>query len=175
MNPPSSPNVPNYPIPFEPSLEYDGSRGWERGVGHVKGSDTSEAWAKVETRRSPTLQLRVLSCIGDSGEFGCTSAEVEDRLDGKHQSISSSIRNLELGGRLAKTDQIRNNQHAYVTTEISLGMAGNRILPPNPRRVSYKKKYDGLRSEIEAITRSMAESGYGGYWYRRLLDVLERN
>jgi hypothetical protein len=136
------------------------------------GSDTSEAWAKAETLRSPSLQLQVLSCIGESGEFGCTSAEVEERLNGKHQSISASIRNLELGERLAKTDQIRNNQHAYVTTKVSLGMSSNRILPPNPRRMSYKKKYDGLRSEIVGITENMAKDGYTGYWYRRLMSVL---
>jgi len=43
---------------------------------------------------------------------------------------------------------------------------------PKPQRRSWKKQYAGLRSEIETITQGMAESGNGGYWYRRLMRAL---
>jgi hypothetical protein len=153
-----------------PSLMYIGT------TGYVAGSDTSEAQAKREVMKAPTMQKTVSDVIHMQLVHGCTSAEVEAITGFKHQSASAAIRNMELDGKLAKTNMIRNGQHAYVTQYWASQMDPDTLLPPNPRRVSYKKKYDGLRAEIGQIAEEMAldtdQVGLSIYWYGRLARVL---
>jgi len=130
---------------FQPSFEYNG------GTGHVSGSETSKRHEQYEKEKAPTLQKQILGIIHAAGTIGCTSEEVEIWTERKHQSVSSSIRNLELADRLIKTTRIRNNQHAYVSKEVAGLLPSKDLLPPNPRRVSWKKKYEELLSKIEEV------------------------
>lgn len=131
---------------FQPSFEYN------EGTGHVAGSETSKIHEEHEKKKAPTLQKQILGIIHAAGTIGCTSEEVEIWTNRKHQSVSSSIRNLELAGRLVKTTRIRNNQHAYVSKQVAGLLPSNDLLPPNPRRVSWKKKYEELLFQLEEIT-----------------------
>ena len=153
------------------SLMYDGT------TGYVAGSDTSEAHAEREVKKAPTIQKTVLDVIHTASVYGCTSAEVEAVTGFKHQSASSAIRNMELGGKLVKTDMIRNGQHAYVTQYWASQMDPDTLLLPNPRRVSYKKKYDALRSSILDVAEEMAKDndnvGRSVFWYGRLARLLK--
>ena len=130
---------------FQPSFEYN------EGTGHVAGSETSKRHEEYEKEKAPTLQKQILGIIHAAGTTGCTSEEVEIWTDRKHQSVSSSIRNLELAGRLVKTTRIRNNQHAYVSKEAAIYLNPNQLLPPNPRRVSWKKRYDELLQQLTKV------------------------
>lgn len=130
---------------FQPSFEYG------EGTGHVAGSETSKRHEQYEKEKAPTLQKQILGIIHAAGTIGCTSEEVEIWTERKHQSVSSSIRNLELADRLVKTTRIRNNQHAYVSKEVAGLLLLKDLLPPNPRRVSWKKKYEELLSKIEEV------------------------
>ena len=121
-----------------PSLPYRGPTGF------VAGSDTSMARADREARRAGTVQGTVLRLIHDAGADGRTSPEVEDATGMKHQSVSSSIRNLERDGRLVKTTFIRSGCHAYVTPTYASVLRPDQLLAPNPTRISWKAEYDVL-------------------------------
>ena len=55
-------------------------------------------------------------------------------------SVSAAIRNLELGGRLVKTTEVRRGQHAYVTSHIAPVLQRDRLMAPTPRRVTRHAK-----------------------------------
>jgi hypothetical protein len=128
----------NEPDETRPSLTYRGTTGF------VAGSDTSMARADREARRAGTVQGTVLRLIHDAGADGRTSPEVEDATGMKHQSVSSSIRNLERDGRLVKTTFIRSGCHAYVTPTYASVLRPDQLLAPNPTRISWKAEYDVL-------------------------------
>ena len=130
---------------FEPSFEYN------EGTGHVAGSETSKRHEQYEKEKAPTLQKQIVGIIHAAGITGCTSEEVEVWTNRKHQSVSSSIRNLELAGRVIKTTKVRNNQHAYISFDTAKYMNSNDLLPPNPRRVSWKKRYDELLQQLTEV------------------------
>lgn len=52
---------------------------------------------------------------------------------------------------------------------------------PKARRISWKKKYIGLRADVETIAEQMAYNSDGGparrplYWYGRLMRALHDN
>ena len=154
------------------SLMYGGT------TGYVTGSDTSEAQAEREAKKAPTKQKTVFEVIYTASVSGCTSAEVEAITGFKHQSASSMIRNMELDGKLVKTGQIRSGQHAYVAQYWASQMGPDTLLPPNPRRESYKKKHDALRAGILDVVAEMAKDtdndnvGRSAYWYGRLARLL---
>ena len=128
----------NEPDETRPSLTYRGTTGF------VAGSDTSMARADREARRAGTVQGTVLRLIHDAGADGRTSPEVEDATGMKHQSVSSSIRNLERDGRLVKTTSVRHGCHAYVTPTYASVLRPDQLLAPNPTRISWKAEYDVL-------------------------------
>lgn len=132
---------------FQPSFEYN------EGTGHVLGSETSKMHEQYEMKQAATLQQRIIDLCHANGKLGLTSEEAEMLTGKKHQSVSSSIRNLELAGRLVKTVQVRKNQHAYVTVENVkyLNNPEEDTLEPNPRRISWKKKYDELWEEHQLL------------------------
>jgi len=132
---------------FEPSFEYN------EGTGHVAGSGTSKMHEQYEIQQAATLQQTIINLCHANGKLGLTSEEAEMLTNKKHQSVSSSIRNLELAGRLVKTVQVRKNQHAYVTAENVkyLNNPEEDTLEPNPRRISWKKKYDELWEEHQQL------------------------
>lgn len=137
----------------QPSLMYDGT------TGYVAGSGTSQARALREKVRARSLQSRVLDTLLQAGAIGCTSSEVEDRLGEKHQSVSASIRNMELDGKVVKTTEIRDGQHAYVARAVAGIMNPDVLLAPNPKRVSYRKKYDALVHDLRALLAEYDRSG----------------
>ena len=126
----------------QPSLMYGGTTGF------VTGSDTSKAHAEFEKKRASGVQGRILELIIQAGQRGHTSEEVEVLTGWKHQSVSSSIRNMELGGKVVKTIQVRDNQHSYVSAGEAALMKPEALLAPNPVR-SWKKKHDALVGELE--------------------------
>ena len=128
-----------------PSLTYQGTTGF------VAGSGTSMARADRETRRAGTIQGTVLRLIHDAGVDGRTSPEIEDATGMKHQSVSSSIRNLERDGRLVKTTSVRHGCHAYVTPAYASVLRPDQLLKPNPTRISWKAEYDVLVRSIEQV------------------------
>jgi hypothetical protein len=135
----------NEPDETKPSLTYRGTTGF------VAGSDTSMARADREVRRAGTIQGTVLRMIHDAGTDGRTSPEIEDATGMKHQSVSSSIRNLERDGRLVKTTSVRYGCHAYVTPAYASVLRPDQLLKPNPTRISWKAEYDVLVRGIEQV------------------------
>ena len=135
----------NEPDETKPSLTYRGTTGF------VAGSDTSMARADREVRRAGTIQGTVLRMIHDAGTDGRTSPEIEDATGMKHQSVSSSIRNLERDGRLVKTTSVRYGCHAYVTPAYASVLRPDQLLKPNPTRISWKAEYDVLVRSIEQV------------------------
>ena len=171
----------NSPPAFQPSFEYDGD------TGKVKGSRTSEAHAKYEKDRAESIQSKVMSCILLSGMNGHTSGEVESMTGLPHQSVSASIRNMELSGydfampfgfgntgKLVKLATTRGNQHPYVEKQVAISMRPELLLPPTPRRVSYKKRYEILVKDLRGLTEEMSND-YSWIWYEKLVDILNRD
>jgi len=142
----------------DPATVYGG------GIGHVQDSDTSKAWSEAPATK--TMQGRVLGAIRTAGMTGLTSAEAEDRLNGKHQSVSAAIRHLELAGHVVKTSQVRNRQHAYVSGQTAKDMNPAALLPPNERRVSWKQRHRAL---VDDLLRIIAEGQPGA-----MLEVRDR-
>lgn len=175
---------------FQPSLSYEG------GVGRVKGSDTSEAHAEYEKKRAPRVQETVFDCIEGSFYRGMTSKEVEEATGLPHQTVSSTIRNLELDdydsdlaftphnyGRIVKLEMKRDNQHAYITRGYAKKMAARYgddgvdifLCQPTPRRASYKKKYNDLVKQIQSLSAEMElNEAYanGVYWHSKVSKIL---
>jgi|TARA_R110000824_G_scaffold124996_5_gene283856 hypothetical protein len=141
---------------FQPSFEYEGT------TGYVKGSDTSRAHAEFEKKRAGAIQERVMNLIMQSAAQGMTSREIEDMTGLLHQTVSSSIRNLELDGyevvegvtwrgRVVKLKEKRKGGHPYVARSVARILRESAVLPPNPRRVSYKKKYETLVTGLQGL------------------------
>ena len=148
-----------------PSLMYGGTTGF------VTGSDTSKAHAGFEKKRASGVQGRILELITQSGQRGHTSEEVEILTGWKHQSVSSSIRNMELDGKVVKTIQVRDNQHAYVSAGDAALMKPEALLAPNPVR-SWKKKHDRLVNDLQELHTDLVmavQSGVAPTWV--LLEI----
>tara|TARA_R100001530_G_scaffold65541_1_gene46919 strand:- start:1002 stop:1532 length:531 start_codon:yes stop_codon:yes gene_type:complete len=171
---------------FQPSLMYDGHHG-ERGIGHVKSSDTSKAWATHTTAGAVNTQQRIMERLARAGHRGMTAKELEDALGLTHQTVSASLRNMELDGynelalfnawncgKVVKLEMTRLNQHAYVTKSIAYSMKHSELKEPNPRRASYKTKYDGLVTDLKTLYKEMDYDSCGS-WYTRLNEIIEKN
>jgi hypothetical protein len=129
---------------FTSNMFYDGTEGF------VSGSDTSEERARVRAPSAIDLQKRIYNAILMSGAKGRTSAELEIQLDEKHQSVSASIRNMELGGKLIKLAEKRKGSHPYVSISLKGILDPDMILPPTKVR-AYKSKYEQLLQDIREI------------------------
>jgi|GEM_PF-2246170 len=162
---------------FQPSFEYAGT------TGSVVGSDTSRSNADWRDGIAYTVQGRILSFIAQAGFDGCTSKEIEDALQMSHQSVSSSIRNMELDGweehkmfsayncgKVVKLKLTRGGQHAYVTRQTARMMMHKDLQEPNARRVSYKHRYEGMRKEIFGLLEEMSND-YSWTWYEKLNKI----
>ena len=171
---------------FQPSLMYDGHHG-ERGIGHVKSSDTSKAWATHTTAGAVNTQQRIMERLANAGQSGMPAKELEKALDLPHQPVSASLRNMELDGfnelavfnawncgKVVKLKTTRSNQHAYVTRQIAYTMNHAELQEPNPRRASYKVKYDGMRREIFGLLEEMSND-YSWTWYEKLNKIYQED
>lgn len=67
---------------------------------HVKGSDTSLAAAKSQLPVALSMRSRVLVHVRAARGEGITCDEVEERMAGRHQSISARVRELVLMGKI---------------------------------------------------------------------------
>ena len=157
---------------FQPSFSYAGD------TGKVGGSDTSEAHAEYEKKRASSVQETVFDCIKGSFYLGMTSKEVEEATGLPHQTVSSTIRNLELDnydskltfgpynyGRIVKLTMKRDNQHAYVSRGVAKDMStryGDHIhhflSRPTPRRSSYKKRHQALFDKVQTLLSTISEN-----------------
>jgi hypothetical protein len=118
---------------------------------------------------------------------GQTSGEVERMTGLPHQSVSASIRNMELSGydfamsfgfgnmgRLVKLAATRENQHPYVEKQVAISMRTELLLPPTPRRVSYKSRYEVLVKDLWGLTEEMSND-YSWIWYEKLVGILNKD
>ncbi len=166
---------------YQPSFEYGGS------TGSAWGSDTSKANATWRDSVANTVQARVMNCIHSAGYDGRTCKEIENLLGMTHQSVSASIRNMELDGydetkpfsawncgKVVKLKITRGGQHAYVTRGCSRTMMSKDLEAPNPRRLSYKSKYDSLRKDISSLMDEMSND-YSWTWYEKLNKIYQEN
>tara|TARA_B100001750_G_C15463500_1_gene575706 strand:- start:501 stop:1046 length:546 start_codon:yes stop_codon:yes gene_type:complete len=167
--------------PFQPSFEYDGD------TGKVKGSKTSEAHAEWVKEKAGSIQLQVMTCLSNSGMNGQTCREVEETTGLSHQSVSASLRNMELDGhdparpfgfgnygKVVKLETTRSNQHPYVARQVAATMRIDYLLPPTPRRVSYKNRYDSLVRDLRGLTEEMSND-YSWIWYEKLINIIDQN
>ena len=137
----------------QPSLEYYGT------TGYVPDSDTSIVHADYERKRADSVQRTIWNAIHQAGSDGATCQEVEAATDIAHQTVSASIRNMELDGyekdvsrgKLVKLTTIRDGGHAYVSSRNLPLVPVTRVMEPNKRRVSYKAKIHELLNEIESV------------------------
>ncbi len=144
-----------------PSLEYAGTTGF------VKGSDTSTAHAGFESERAGTIQAEVLRIILRSGQAGRTSREIEDITGWRHQTVSASIRNMELDGwveneswgRVVKKAAVREGSHPSIAAAVAYAMHTSDqkrlLLEPTPRNATYKQRWERVMVEL----RQMVERG----------------
>ena len=157
---------------FQPSFSYAGD------TGKVGGSDTSEAHAEYEKKRASSVQETVFDCIDGSYYRGMTSKEIEEATGLSHQTVSSTIRNLELDnydpkvmfapynyGRVVKTSGKRDNQHTYISNGYAKKMATRYgdgvdifLLRPTPRRSSYKKRHQALFDKVQTLLSTISEN-----------------
>ncbi len=179
--------MPDYNLGiFQPSFSYGDD------TGKVKGSDTSVEHANYEKRRASGVQGVIFACIVASEFTGMTSKEVEEETDLPHQTVSSTLRNLELDGyvpdewpksygRIVKLKEKRNNQHAYVTSYAAKHTNTRFLAQPTPRRTSWKGKYMELIHELNDLAADMRgeapEDGWVGnrddfYWHHKLMRIL---
>ena len=86
---------------------------------HERRSETSRAAATSVRSGAGKMQQAVYECIG-AEPAGLTCDAVEERMNGRHQSISARVRELFLLGRIRKdgTRKTRSGRSAvvYVTT-----------------------------------------------------------
>lgn len=88
----------------------------------VRGSDTSEAAAESVRKPSARIRQSVFEVVEAAGLRGVTCDGVEEKLDGRHQTISARVRELvQLGqirdsGRRRKTRSGR-TARVYVVTK----------------------------------------------------------
>ena len=73
-----------------------------------------------------------------------------------------------------KLKTTRSNQHAYVTRQIAYTMNHAELQEPNPRRASYKVKYDGMRREIFGLLEEMSND-YSWTWYEKLNKIYQED
>ena len=145
----------------QPSLQYAGTTGF------VKGSDTSTAHAGFESARAGTIQAEVLRLILRSGQAGRTSREIEDLTGWRHQTVSASIRNMELDGwveneswgRVVKKAAVREGSHPYIAAGVAYSMHTSDqkrlLLEPTPRNATYKQRWNRVMGEL----RQMVDQG----------------
>jgi hypothetical protein len=74
---------------------------------HVRGSDTSREAADSVGEGARQLRAVVFSRILHSGEVGMTCDQVEEAMNGRHQTISARIRELVNEGRIIDTGERR--------------------------------------------------------------------
>jgi hypothetical protein len=74
---------------------------------HVRGSDTSREAAESVGEGARQLRAVVFSRILSSGEVGMTCDQVEEAMNGRHQTISARIRELVNEGRIIDTGERR--------------------------------------------------------------------
>jgi hypothetical protein len=74
---------------------------------HVKGSDTSRAAADSVALDAKHLRAVVFNHILGSGEVGMTCDQVEQIMNGRHQTISARIKELRNEGRIVDSGQRR--------------------------------------------------------------------
>lgn len=90
--------------------------------GYVRNSDTSREAAESMRKAAPSIRERIYTWIEWRGYFGATADEVEAKSGIRNQTITARIRELELSGRLTKTDDKRKtrsgrNARVYVATK----------------------------------------------------------
>jgi hypothetical protein len=106
------------------------------------------------------------------GPQGRTSPELEELMGMKHQTVSSMLRQMELTGYAIKCTEQRDGCHAYVASIIARVMPQSMLLPPNPPRESYQKRYKDMVAGIEHILRPLR--GRPSRVERELRELLER-
>ena len=74
---------------------------------HVKGSDTSRAAANSVAMDARHLRAVVFNHILGSGTVGMTCDQVEETMNGRHQTISARIRELRNEGRIVDSGRRR--------------------------------------------------------------------
>jgi hypothetical protein len=142
-----------------PSLQY----GQPGTTGFVKGSDTSLAHAGFESARAGTIQAEVLRLILLSRHIGRTSREIEDITGWRHQTVSATIRNLELDGwieneswgKVVKKAAVRDGSHPYIAAGIAYSMHTSDqkrlLLEPTPRNATYKQRWERVMAELRQM------------------------
>lgn len=86
------------------------------GPFHVAGSDTSEAAARSMLAGHADLQSRVLDYVTRCAATGATCDEVETGMGLLHQTAAARLRELELAGRVRKTEQRRKTRSGRSAT-----------------------------------------------------------
>ena len=87
-----------------------------QGPWHVAGSDTSEAAARSMLATHGHLQEAVLNFVTHCGASGSTCDEVEIGLRLRHQTAAARLRELEIAGRVRKTEQRRKTRSGRTAT-----------------------------------------------------------
>ena len=124
------------------------------------------------TYRQETVQDQIMHHLLLRGPQGRTSPELEELLGMKHQTVSSMLRQMELTGYAIKCAEQRDGCHAYVASIIARLRPQSMLLPPNPHRESYQKRYKDMVAGIEHILRPLR--GRPSRVERELRDLLER-
>ena len=123
-------------------------------------------------RLQDTVQDQIMRHLLLRGPHGRTSPELEELTGMKHQTVSSTLREMELTGYITKCAEQRNGCHAYVAALIARLMPQSALLPPNPHRESYQRRYKDMVAGIEHILRPLR--GRPSRVERELRDLLER-
>jgi hypothetical protein len=89
---------------FDTDTDYDQYGGTPP---HVKRSDTSRAAAESVAFDAKHLRAVVFNHILGSGAVGLTCDQVEEIMDGRHQTISARIRELRNEGRIVDSTRRR--------------------------------------------------------------------
>ena len=128
-----------------------------------------------------------MTCLSNSGMNGQSCREVAETTGLSHQSVSASLRNMELDGhdparpfgfgnygKVVKLETTRSNQHPYVARQVAATMRIDYLLPPTPRRVSYTKRYDSLVRDLRGLTEEMSND-YSWRGYEKLINIIDQN
>src|SRR5262245_4516850 len=86
------------------------------------GSATSREAALRMARATPTMRERVYSFMLAQGSVGATDDEIEHALKMRHQTVSARRRELELDGRVAKTELRRRTSSGH-SAAVSIALA----------------------------------------------------
>ena len=126
----------------------------------------------MSTYAQGTVHDQIMRHLLLRGPRGRTSPELEELLGLKHQTVSSMLRQMELAGDAIKCAEQRDGCHAYVTSSIARLMPQTALLPPNPHRESYQRRYRDLAAGLEHILRP--RRGRPSRVERELRELVER-